>query len=107
MRASGVSPSAFGPVRRSSPARAAAPSLMPEALPAVTLPSLSNAGFRPASASASCLRLMNSSLAKTTGSPLRCGIDHRNDLVLERPAFCAASAFFCERQRELVLLRAR
>ncbi len=51
MRASGCTPSAFA---RSAveTTTAAAPSLMPEALPAVTDPSLANAGFSAASFSA-------------------------------------------------------
>ena len=44
MRASGLSPSSFA-FFADIMITAAAPSLMPDALPAVTVPSLSNAGF--------------------------------------------------------------
>ena len=50
MRASGVRPRADASLALISTS-AAAPSLMPEALPAVTLPSLLKAGRRPATAS--------------------------------------------------------
>jgi hypothetical protein len=72
---------------------AAAPSLMPLALPAVTLPALSNAGRRPARASALVLVLMYSSAANTTGSPLRCGMLTGTISSLNLPAACAAAAF--------------
>ncbi|MNL44135.1 hypothetical protein D3C87_1666910 [compost metagenome] len=48
---------------------AAAPSFRPDALPAVTLPALSKAGRRPASASALVLRFRYSSALKRMGSP--------------------------------------
>ena len=69
---------------------------MPDALPAVTLPALSNAGFSPESASALVLRLMNSSVSNTIGSPLRCGIVTGTISSLKRPASCAAAALVCE-----------
>ena len=75
---------------------AAAPSLRPEALPAVTPPALSKAGRRPASASALVFLLMNSSAAKTTGSPFFCAIENGTISSLKRPASCAAAAFCCE-----------
>ena len=95
MRASGVRPSwsAFLAVITTTPA---APSFRPEALPAVTLPALSKAGRRPASTSALVLRLMNSSAAKTIGSPFFCAIENGTISSLKRPASCAAAAFCCE-----------
>ena len=39
---------------------------------------------------------MNSSLSKTTGSPLRCGMVTPTISSLKRPASCAAAAFICE-----------
>ena len=75
---------------------AAAPSFRPEALPAVTLPALSNAGRRPASASALVFLLMNSSAAKTIGSPFFCAMLKGTISSLNRPASCAAAAFCCE-----------
>ncbi|EWS64523.1 hypothetical protein Y695_02233 [Hydrogenophaga sp. T4] len=72
---------------------AAAPSLIPDALPAVTEPALSKAGRRPASTSAVVLALMNSSLLNSTGSPLRCGMLTPTISSLNLPAACAAAAF--------------
>ena len=70
MRAKGLRPkaAAFLAVITTT---AAAPSLRPEALPAVTEPALSNAGRKPAKASALVFLLINSSALKTKGSPLR------------------------------------
>src|SRR5476649_1056864 len=75
---------------------AAAPSLSPDALPAVTLPALSKAGRNPASTSALVLRLTNSSAAKTTGSPFFCAMENGRISSANRPASCAAAAFCCE-----------
>ena len=72
---------------------AAAPSLMPEALPAVTVPALSNAGRRPDKASRLVLRLTYSSVSNTTGSPLRWGITTGTISSLNLPASWAAAAF--------------
>ena len=72
---------------------AAAPSLIPDALPAVTEPALSNAGRKPASASAVVFLLMNSSVLKIIGSPLRWGIETDTISSLNLPASCAADAF--------------
>ena len=68
----GVMPSCFA---FSSDIRttAAAPSLMLEALPAVTLPSRLNTGRRPARRSRLVSALGPSSVSTTTGSPRRCG----------------------------------
>ena len=52
---------------------AAAPSLRPDALAAVTLPSFENAGRRPASASTLTPWRTNSSVSNGTGSPFFCG----------------------------------
>ena len=83
---------------------AAAPSLMPEALPAVTVPSFSNAGLSLAIASrVAPWRGYSSSL--TMMSPLRDLMVTGTISSLNLPAFCAASALFCECDRELVLLR--
>ena len=74
---------------------AAAPSLMPEALPAVTLPSLSNAGFRLAIASSVVAVLRGySSSANMIGSPSSTGSRPATISSLNLPAFCAASALF-------------
>ena len=53
---------------------AAAPSEICDAEPAVMVPSLRNAGFRPDSDSAVVLARMPSSSVNSSGSPLRCGI---------------------------------
>ena len=92
MRARGFSPSAaaFLAVITTT---AAAPSLIPDALPAVTEPALSNAGRNPASASAVVFLLMNSSVLKIIGSPLRWGIETDTISSLNLPASCAADAF--------------
>ena len=95
MRAIGFRPSASALAADIS-ITAAAPSLMPEALPAVTEPALSKAGRRPPSTSRLVLRLMNSSLAKTTGSPFFCGIETGTISSSKRPASWAAAAFCCE-----------
>ncbi len=95
MRPSGFRPSAsaFAADITTTPA---APSLRPDALPAVTEPALSKAGRRPASASSVDLRLMNSSALKTTGSPFFCGIDTPTISSLKNLASCAAAALDCE-----------
>ena len=72
---------------------AAAPSLRPEALPAVTVPALSNAGRKPAKASALVFRLMYSSVENTTGSPFFWGKSTGVISSLNLPAACAAAAF--------------
>jgi len=78
----------------------AAPSLIPEAFPAVTVPSLVKAGFNLASASSVVPARIYSS-ESTTMSPflpliVKGMISSRN-----RPAFCAASALFCEASANL------
>ena len=71
---------------------AAAPSFRPDALPAVTPPALSKAGRKAARPSALLLRLMNSSLSKTSGSPFFCGMLTATISSLNLPASCAAAA---------------
>ena len=67
------------------------------ALPAVTLPALSKAGRSPARPSALVLRLMNSSAAKTTGSPFFCARLTGVISASKNPACCARTALRCER----------
>ena len=75
---------------------AAAPSLMPDAFAAVTVPSFgSNAGRSLVMPSSVTPSLMYSSSA-TTVSPLRVLITTGAISSLKRPAFLAASALFCE-----------
>ena len=102
MRTSGVMP------RRAASASvisrvAAAPSLMPDALPAVTVPSLSKAGRSFCIASSVAPWRIYSSWS-TIVSPLRPLTVTATISSLNLPAFCAASALFCEATRELVLL---
>jgi hypothetical protein len=104
MRASGVRPA-----RRPSAAvistTAAAPSLRPEALPAVTVPSLSKAGrSRPSLRRCAVADVL---VLSTTVSPLRCGTVTATISSLNLPAFCAASALFWLATREFVLHLAR
>jgi hypothetical protein len=74
---------------------APAPSLMPEALPAVTVPSLAKAGLSLVMASrVAPWRGYSSSV--TTTSPLRVLTVTGVISSLNRPAFWAASALFCE-----------
>ncbi len=74
---------------------AAAPSLMPDALPAVTDPSFENAGRKAESDSIVVPDLMYSS-ASNTILPFFCGISIGRISSLNLPAFCAASALFCD-----------
>src|SRR6267378_2593578 len=91
MRAMGFNPSSFAFFDEAR-TTAAAPSLIPEALPAVTLPFLSKAGLRPFSASSVVPCRGYSSSAKTT-VPLRLAISTGMISSLKRPALCAASVF--------------
>ena len=84
---------------------AAAPSLMPEALPAVTVPSLENAGRRRAMPSMFESWRMYSSSA-TWMSPLRVFTVTGAISSLNRPLFCAAEAFCCDFRANCVLLLA-
>src|SRR5665213_1370231 len=95
MRASGVTP------RRAASAtdistRAAAPSLMPEALPAVTVPSLAKAGRSFASTS-SVVPARGYSSVSTIWSPFRVLMVMGTISSLKRPASIAATARCCER----------
>jgi hypothetical protein len=94
IRASGVLPrfcASLALIRTS----AAAPSLMPEALAAVTVPSLAKAGRRPETFS-SVVPCLGYSSASTTTSPLRDLTVTGTISSLNLPAFCAASALFCD-----------
>jgi hypothetical protein len=73
----------------------AAPSLRPEALPAVTLPSLAKAGRSFATVSSVAPWRMYSSWS-TTVSPLRPLMEKGTISSANLPAFCAASALFWE-----------
>src|SRR5437764_4440815 len=81
------------------------PSFRPEALPAVTVPSLSKAGRRPASASALVFLLMNSSFAKTIGSPFFCERrvhqqeEDRKSTPLNSSHRCNSYAVFCLKKK--------
>ena len=104
MRASGSMPR-FSASSAVISTTAAAPSLRPEALPAVTVPSLEKAGLSFCIASMVAPWRMYSSLSTTT-SPLRVLTVKGAISSLNRPAFCAASALFWRGERELVLLLA-
>ena len=71
---------------------AAAPSLTPDALPAVTVPSLRTIGFSLASLSR-LVRRGCSSVSTMSGSPLRCGISTATISAARRPLACAAAVF--------------
>ena len=73
---------------------AAAPSFKPDEFPAVTLPSFRNAPRNLIRPSIDVLGLTNSSLPKTTGSPLRCGIS-TGAISLASLPFSWAFAAFC------------
>ena len=94
MRASGVWPSFCASLAFIS-TTAAAPSLMPEALAAVTVPSFSNAG-RSLAMPSSVVPCLGYSSASTITSPLRLLIVTGVISSLNLPAFCAASALFCD-----------
>ena len=74
---------------------AAAPSLSPDALPAVTVPSFANAGRRLDSDSTVVPCFGNSSASNFT-VPFLLTISNGRISSLNLPAFCAASALFCE-----------
>ena len=77
--------------------RAAAPSLMPDALPAVTVPSLVNAGPQPGHALERRI-VREYTRRRHTDHVALAGLHrHRRDLVLEAARLCcAAEAFCCE-----------
>ena len=82
---------------------AAAPSFRPDALPAVTVPSLLNAGRSPASDSAVVPYLMNSSASKTRRALLGNDLE-RHDLVLEFARLLRGFRLLLRGGREFVLL---
>ena len=106
-RASGRSPSSRA--RSASTSRTAeAPSLMPELLPAVTVPP--SAGT-PAAASRAPRAVESargcSSRSTTTGSPFRCGTLDRHDLVVEPAGLDGRDGPLLALERERVLALAR
>ena len=90
-RASGVTPSRSA---RSAPisTTAAAPSLRPDALPAVTVPSFLNAGRIATITSADGRVRGYSSVSKTNGRPFFCAISSGTISSVKCPASTAASA---------------
>ncbi len=73
---------------------------MPDALPAVTVPSLLKAGFSFCMLSSVAPRRMYSSWS-TVRSPLRVCTMKGTISSLKRPAFCAASALFWDASAKL------
>ena len=94
IRASGLSPSCSARLADII-MTAAAPSFRPDALPAVTVPSFENAGRSAASESSVVPCFGYSSVSKVI-VPFFCAIWIGTISSLKRPAFCAASALFCE-----------
>jgi hypothetical protein len=72
---------------------AAAPSLTPGALPAVTVPSGSNAGLSRASASTEVSARTDSSCATTMGAPFFWGMVTASSSASNAPSACASAAF--------------
>src|SRR6059058_3654080 len=93
MRASGFSPRLSASVAVISTI-AAAPSLMPDALPAVTVPFLSKAG-RSFDRTSTVVPCFGCSSVSTMASPRRVVTLTGTISSLKRPAFCAASALVC------------
>ena len=90
MRASGFQPRAAA-VSAPASTSAAAPSLIDDALPAVTVPSFWNAG-RSAPSFATSPRPGSSSSATTVGGPLRCAISTGTISPRNLPSAWARSA---------------
>ncbi len=90
-RASGARPSAFA-LAAVATTSAAAPSLMPEALPAVTLPSFLNAGLSAAELLGRRAGARVLVGVHRTGSPFFCGISTGTISALKLPSFSARSA---------------
>ena len=91
MRASAVRPFAWA-VSDAHTTSAAAPSLTPGALPAVTVPPSRNAGLSLPSASSEVSSRGVSSSAIISGSPFFCGMGTGTISSLKRPALMAATA---------------
>ena len=89
---SGVTPSSLA-LSTDITTTAAPPSDICEALPAVMVPSLSNAGFRALSDSAVVPGRTPSSASKRSGSPLRWGTRTGTISSARRPSLAAAAAF--------------
>ena len=96
MRATGVRP-CFSAASGEAMTSAQAPSLTPEALPAVTEPPSRKGVFNAASLSIVVWRGC-SSVSTTTGSPLRCGMVTGVISFAIRPDAMAAAARSCERK---------
>src|SRR5215831_16019496 len=94
MRASGFLPRLAASLAFIS-TTAAAPSLMPDAFAAVTVPSLAKAG-RSLAIVSSVVPCLGCSSLSTTISPLRVFTVTGAISSLNFPAFCAASALFCD-----------
>ena len=95
IRASGRRPSARARSASTS-STADAPSLIPDAFPAVTVPPSRNAGRSRASASAVVSARGCSSRATTTGSPFFWGTSTGTICQSNRPASIAATALRCD-----------
>ena len=91
MRASGSRPSSRARSGLAS-TRQAAPSLICEELPAVTVPPSRNTGLRRPSLSSVVSGRGPSSVCTVTGSPFGCGTGTGTISSSKRPASCAASA---------------
>src|SRR5712691_8934119 len=97
MRATGVLPRRAA-LRSLVTTRAAAPSLVPGALPAVTVPSFLNAGFSLARASRVVSSRGDSSYLMTTGSPFFCGTSMGRICASKKHDFRARKSCFFEAQ---------
>mmetsp|Transcript_18415 Transcript_18415/g.58713 ORF Transcript_18415/g.58713 Transcript_18415/m.58713 type:complete len:226 (-) Transcript_18415:534-1211(-) len=94
-RPSGVPPSCAA-TDSAATTTAAAPSLMPDALPAVTVPSFLNAARSLPSFSAVAPGFGNSSLSKMMGSPFRCGMETGQISSAKRLSAMALAARACD-----------
>jgi hypothetical protein len=86
--------------------QAAAPSLTPEALPAVTEPPSRNGAF----SLASCSSVVSGAGARRrrprSGRPCGCGIDHRRDFLRETAEACAAGAGLASQRKGVLVVAA-
>ncbi len=107
MRAIGVRPCFFAAASEAM-ISAAAPSLTPEALPAVTVPPSAKSGLQLRRAPPCVVPARGcSSLSTTSGSPLRCGIGDGRDLLAEAAVLPARRRRAClAAHGEGVLVRA-